>query len=139
MRVMHARCADATEYSQLNEIDDLHHICENHVTSTTDANRHPPQFKVHSMVAKALSPPKPMQALRERLIQDGSIIPNSDSELENRLVVNKEIYTRHIKPLERIGGLVAEVEEIGYYRYVLRKYRNALRNILSTPVVKLDF
>jgi hypothetical protein len=37
-----------------------------------------PQFEVHTMTAEALSPPNPMQSLRERLIQEGSIVPRSE-------------------------------------------------------------
>ena len=37
------------------------------------------QFAVHTMTAEALSPPNPMQSLRERLIQEGSIVPSHEN------------------------------------------------------------
>ena len=39
-----------------------------------------PQSEVHTMTAEAPSPPNPMQSLRERLIQEGSIIPEAGVE-----------------------------------------------------------
>ncbi len=38
-----------------------------------------PPFEVHTMTAEAPSPPNPMQSLRERLIQEGSIIPSQEN------------------------------------------------------------
>lgn len=66
--------------SKLNEIDDLHKGCDNRLTSTTDASRITPQSEVHAMTAEAPLPPNPMQSLRERLIQEGSIIPEASIE-----------------------------------------------------------
>lgn len=39
-----------------------------------------PQSEVRTMTAEAPSPPNPMQSLRDRLIQEGSIIPKSSVE-----------------------------------------------------------
>lgn len=39
-----------------------------------------PQSEVHTMTAEAPSPPNPMQSLRERLIQEGSIVPEAGVE-----------------------------------------------------------
>jgi hypothetical protein len=49
-----------------------------------------PQSEVHTMTAEAPSPPNPMQSLRERLIQEGSIVPGASAEkLRDKL--NKKI------------------------------------------------
>lgn len=49
-----------------------------------------PPFEVHTMTAEAPSPPNPMQSLRERLIQEGFIIPESSIEkLKDKL--NKKV------------------------------------------------
>ena len=39
-----------------------------------------PQFEVHTMTVQALSPPNPMQSLRERLIKEGTIVPESSAK-----------------------------------------------------------
>lgn len=49
-----------------------------------------PQSEVRTMTAEAPSPPNPMQSLRERLIQEGSIVPGASAEkLRDKL--NKKI------------------------------------------------
>jgi hypothetical protein len=68
------------QFFQLNEIDDLREIYHNGVTSTHGASRHPLCFEAHTMTAEALSPPDPMNALRDQLIQNGSVVPSTNAD-----------------------------------------------------------
>lgn len=66
--------------TQLNEIDISIKFCENHIILITKsvAIRH--QLAIHTMTTESLSPPNNSQTLRERLIQEGTIVPAKSTQ-----------------------------------------------------------
>ena len=107
------RACQAFQSFQLNEVDDIRKVCDNELTSTTDSSRITPPTEVHTMTAEAPSPPSPMQSLRDRLIQEGSIIPKSSVEkLRDKL--NKKVL-----PIIAAGSDIQDEMRKSYLNYAI--------------------
>lgn len=69
-----------------------------------------PQSEVHTMTAEAPSPPNPMQSLRERLIQEGSIVPSQANSAISQNSINA--WTDVIKErMKKIFSLLSDVKK----------------------------
>lgn len=84
-----------------------------------------PQSEVHTMTAEALSPPNPMQSLRERLIQEGFIIPESSIEkLKDKL-------NRKVLPIIAASSDMQDEMRKSYLNYATHAISRSAINSLS--------
>ena len=65
---------------KLNEFDVIFKICENYVITIDNARVITHQLEIYAMTTEALSPPNNSQMLRERLIQEGAIVPSRTTQ-----------------------------------------------------------
>ena len=79
------------------------------------------------MTAEALSPPSPMQSLRERLIQEGSIVPNQ----ANPAIVRNPLIELADALKEKMAQVFAVIAEAGKKSVALEKYLQAFKERFS--------
>lgn len=124
------QACQAFQSFQLNEVDDIRKVCDNELTSTTDSSRITPPTEVHTMTAEAPSPPNPMQSLRDRLIQEGSIIPKSSVEkLRDKL--NKKLL-----PIIAAGNDIKDEMRKSYLSYAMHVIAFRSKDLLSEHELK---